>query len=93
VHELFSVRLGAMAAMEDIAEQNISLASTVAEPLLERFDRQNDQVRGDILHILGEAGNAAIIPRLKEISKMQSDPEIHEAAAEAIEKIMQREKC
>jgi len=93
VHELFSVRLGAMAAMEDIAEQNISLASTVAEPLLERFDRQNDQVRGDIIHILGEAGNSAIIPRLKEISKMQSDPEIHEAAAEAIEKIMQREKC
>ncbi len=93
VHELFSVRLGAMAAMEEIAEQNISLAGTVAEPLLKRFEQQNNQVRGDILHILGEAGSAAIIPRLRDISDMQSDPELQEAAAEAIEKIMQREEC
>lgn len=92
-HELFSVRLGAMAAMEEIAEQNIRLAASIADPLLEGFDRHNNQVRGDILHILGEAGNAAIIPRLKAIEKMQSDPEIREAVTEAIEKIMQREAC
>ncbi|HHC23926.1 MAG TPA: hypothetical protein ENK58_00715 [Desulfobacterales bacterium] len=87
-HNLFSVRLGAMAAMEEIAEQNIKLAATVAEPLWEHFQGQGDEIKGDILHILGESGNADIIPRLKTISDGSYNAEIREAATEAIEKIL-----
>jgi hypothetical protein len=90
-HEQFSVRLGAMAAMEEIAAQNISLAGDIVEPLLAQFQKQNNQIRGDILHILGESAGIDIVPKLKQISEGQYDDDIREAAQEAIEKIEKRE--
>jgi len=90
-HEQFSVRLGAMAAMEEIAAQNISLAGDIVEPLWAQFQKQNDQIRGDILHIIGESAGSDMLPRLKKISEGQYDADIRETAQEAIEKIEKRE--
>ncbi len=87
VHEKWPVRLGAMVAMEEIAEKNKKLASTVVEPLWNRFLHAEDRVKGDILYILGEAGDHELIPRLEMISEGQYDAELKEAASEAIEKI------
>ena len=90
-HEQFSVRLGAMAAMEEIAAQNISLAGDIVEPLWAQFQKQNEQIRGDILHILGETADSNMLPRLKQISEGQYNEDIRETAQEAIEKIEKRE--
>ncbi|MDM8550321.1 thioredoxin family protein [Desulfobacterales bacterium HSG2] len=87
VHPHFSVRLGAMVSMEEIAERNIRLAGTVAKPLLSRLHEQEDQIKGDIIHILGESGGPDLIAELEKISESHDNPEIKEAVKEAIEKI------
>ncbi len=88
-HEKMFIRLGAMAVMEEITERSPRLAAQVVEPLWERFDRAGDQVRGDIIHILGESGNKEITPRLEEILDGSYPAEVKEATQEALEKIEQ----
>lgn len=56
VHEKWPVRLGAMVAMEEIIVRDKPLSEQCVEPLWERFPEMNDQVRGDVIDILGEAG-------------------------------------
>ncbi|QTA89370.1 thioredoxin family protein [Desulfonema magnum] len=90
VHEQFSVRLGAMAAAEEIADQNKKLAAKIVGPLWRRFQDQRNQIRGDIIHILGETGGYEIVPKLEMILAGQYHEEIKEAAEEAMEKIKQR---
>lgn len=90
IHPHFTLRLGAMVVIEDIAEQNITLAGQVTEPLWEYFQDQDDQVKGDILHIIGEAGGPENLPRLKRIAQAHDNPEIREAAEDAIEKTEER---
>jgi len=89
-HEHFTVRLGAMAAMEEIAEQDLKTASEVVVPLLEKFEMADAQVKGDILHILGESGGSGIILNLKKIAEGEYGTEVREAAKEAMEKIQER---
>jgi len=79
-----------MVAMEEITERNIRLAATVAKPLLDRFYEQEDQIKGDIIHILGESGDPDLITELEKISESHDNPEIKEAVEEAIEKIRNR---
>ena len=90
VHEHFSIRLGAMAAMEEVAGQSPELAATVADPLWERFQSLNNQIQGDILYIIGESGTSEMIPRLEAISDGDGDEELREAAQDAIESIRER---
>jgi hypothetical protein len=87
IHEKWPVRLGAMVAMEEIADRNPELASQVIDPLWESFDHVEDPVRGDIIYILGESGNYEIAPRLEAVLGGQYDTEVKEAAKEALEKI------
>lgn len=90
LHEHFSVRLGAMVAMEQIADENISLAANIVKPLWEKFADQDVQVKGDILYTIGECGTADILPELKMILDSPYKSEIKEAAQEAIENIEAR---
>ena len=55
--EKWSVRLGAMVAMEEVIEKDKLLASQCVEPLWERVPDLNEQVRGDVMYILGGSGN------------------------------------
>jgi hypothetical protein len=87
-HEKWGIRLGAMTAMEEIAENNQELAAQVVDPLWERFDDAEDTIKGDILYILGKSGNHRIEPRLQMILSGQYDPQIKEAAKEALETIV-----
>ena len=88
--EKWSVRLGAMVAMEEIIEQDKLLAAQCVEPLWERFPDLNKQVRGDVMYILGEAGTGYMIPRLEAFLRDSTDVETRESVKEAIETIMQK---
>ena len=91
IHEKWPVRLGAMVAMEEIADRNPELAAQVIDPLWENFHHVGDPVKGDIIYILGETGNYEIAPRLETILSGHYDTEVKEAAKEAIEKIERKE--
>jgi len=89
-HEKWSVRLGAMVVMEEIIEEDRPLAAQCVGPLLERFPALDQQAQGDVVYILGEAGNRDIIPDLETILSGPYTPETREAAQEALEAITQR---
>jgi len=46
----------------------------------------NDQVKGDILYVLGESKDPSVIPKLKSVSNGPYSGEVLEAAIEALEK-------
>lgn len=91
VHEKFPTRLGAMVAMEYIADQNPALAAGVVEPLWRRYDTAADTIKGDIIHVIGETASPDTIARLKSIASNSSNEEITAAAEEALEKIRMRD--
>ena len=86
-HEKLFVRMGAMVVMEEIAERRPGLAVAVIEPLWERFFQVEDQIKGDIIHVLGEIGYQGLIPKLGVVLDGPYHTEVKEAAREAMEKI------
>ena len=90
IHEEFSTRLGAMAAAEELAEKDRGIAARLIDPLLDCFENQNDQIKGDILYIIGQAGDSRIIPFLKDIISGEYTSDVKEAAADAIDNISAR---
>lgn len=58
LHETWSVRLGAMVIVEELAETNPTLAAKLCPKLIALFDKKDIPVQGDILYVLGEAGNS-----------------------------------
>jgi HEAT repeat protein len=87
VHEKMFVRLGAMVVVEELADRNPALASQVIDPLWERFPDVGDQVKGDIIHVLGEAGDDSLVPRLEAVLSGSYNKEVKEAAKEALGRI------
>ncbi|MCP3955426.1 MAG: hypothetical protein GY697_24875, partial [Desulfobacterales bacterium] len=49
----------------------------------------NATVQGDILHVIGEAGDADHIPFLETVAATTKDEELQEAAQDAIESIQE----
>jgi hypothetical protein len=86
-HNLWSTRLGAMVTAEEIACQNRPLAGTMIPELEKRFFEVNETVQGDILHVIGEAGDRTNIPFLTGIAESAAGEELKEAALDAIETI------
>lgn len=86
-HPRWSVRLGAMVAFETLAEVNIELAGRIVDPLIELFPNVDNMVQGDLLHVIGESGNPAALPFLKEVARKSDDEEVRAAADEAIENL------
>lgn len=89
-HEKWSVRLGAMVAMEEIIEEDRPLAAQCVGPLWERFPALDQQAQGDVVYILGEAGGRDIIRALETVLSGPYNAETREAAREALERIAQR---
>lgn len=87
IHPEFSVRLGAMAAVEDVAENAKLIASQVVEPLKERFDRLDGPVKGDVLYVIGVCGDETAVPFLSSAAAASQDDELREAAEDALEAI------
>jgi HEAT repeat protein len=91
VHQKWPVRLGAMVAMETIVEKASDLAARAIDPLWEKFSGVDDTVKGDILYLLGEIGNHDTISRLETIIATNANPEVQEAAVEAVDRIKERQ--
>lgn len=90
--ENFTVRLAAMVTMEELAERDVELARQAVGPLWDRFDRVSDTIRGDILYVFGEIGSETALRHLQTVESGDYDPEVREAAVEALEKIAERER-
>jgi hypothetical protein len=90
VHPEFSVRLGAMAAIEDVAERAGSLAGQVVVPLMDLFDQLDDQIKGDILYVIGVCGDKGAVSFLGSVATATQNEELWEAAEDALEAITTR---
>jgi alkyl hydroperoxide reductase subunit AhpF len=87
IEENFTVRLAAMVTMEELTAANLTLARQVIAPLWKRYPRSVDSVKGDILYIFGELQSPQSLPYLRSVLAAEENPEIREAAQEALEKI------
>ena len=85
VHEKWPVRLAAMVVFETIAEENRELAGQTIPFLWNCFSRAEDTVKGDILYLLGNAGDKEVIPKIKTLLNCPYPVEVIEAAKEALE--------
>jgi glutaredoxin len=83
-HEKWPVRLGAMVIVEYLAETAPALAARLADPLWERFQEADENVKGDLLHVLGQTGRKDFIPRIAAIAEGGGGEELRAAAAEAV---------
>jgi hypothetical protein len=86
-HEKIFVRVGAMMVMEEIAARRRDITAQVVDAVWDRFHAAEDRVKGDIIHVLGEIGDARVLPRMRRIYREDYHQEVKEAAGEAIEKI------
>ena len=82
--DLFSIRLGAMVVMEDLAERAPDLARTALEPLWERMARVDEGVEGDIVYLIGVIGGARWIPRLSALIETGLSADLEDAVRDAL---------
>ncbi len=85
VHEKWPVRLAAMVVFETIAEENRKLAGQTIPFLWDCFSRAEDTVKGDILYLLGNAGDKTVIPKIETLLDGPYPVEVIDAAKEALE--------
>jgi alkyl hydroperoxide reductase subunit AhpF len=83
--EMFSLRLGAMVALETLAEEAPELARDALESLWGRMEEAHPSARGDMVYLIGEFGDAAWIPRLESLLESSPPEEFREAVEEALE--------
>jgi len=86
-HPKWPVRLGAMVAMEELIENNLDLAAQILDPLWERFHKVDNRVKGDLLYLFGQLKCTECVPQLQTVLNGDYDPEVQEAAQEALENI------
>jgi hypothetical protein len=75
-----------MVVMEEIADQNSTMASEVIDFLWDRFHQLSDQIKGDILYVFGEIRDRRAVSWLEEVVGGEYNEEVKEAAEEAFEK-------
>lgn len=84
IHERWSVRLGAMVTAEYLAAGSEPLSLTLCDMLWQRFPDLTDQVRGDVVHVLGETPSDVNQTRLMKIASGAYGDTAKEAAAEVL---------
>jgi hypothetical protein len=87
VHPEWSVRMGAMVVLEEIAEDHRGLAGEAAEFLWQGLKQANPAVRGDVVYLLGEVGDREMAHGLRELLAVSGDDEFREVLEEAIMKL------
>lgn len=89
-HAKWPVRLGAMVVMEEVAAADRRLASEVIPVLEHRYASLEHTVQGDVLYIIGEAGDHRVLPFLRDVMQTSRHPEVRQAASEAMTAIQER---
>ncbi len=82
----WSVRLGAMVVFEYIVENDDALAGKIVDALWERFDKVDNSVKGDILHLFGESGRTDTRQKIRSVLEEDYAPEVKETARETLER-------
>jgi Thioredoxin domain len=85
IHEKWPVRLGAMACFEYLVESDPNLAARYIDPLWDRFQHSDDQIRGDIAYLMGESKCSEAKKHLDAISGGDYPDELKDAAREGLE--------
>ncbi len=86
-HPQWSVRLGAMAVFEYLAEDASGLADQLLDLLWKRFESVDDPVKGDILYLMGQARHPENHARLATVMTGSYAEDVKEAAEEALESL------
>lgn len=81
--EEFAVKLGAMAVIEQISEENPELHGAVFEALLPILEGSSDQILGDGLYLMGLLHDQRKVPILRNFLS-HANPEVAEAAREGL---------
>ena len=86
----WSVRMGMMVVLEELAERSPVLVQSVYPYLVELLDHEDANQRGDMAYLLGLIGNVSVLEPLKMLLN-DTNSEVAEAAFEAIQQIQERE--
>jgi hypothetical protein len=78
------IRLAAMVAVEHLVELDPVLTAEIVVPVWERFADCAPQVKGDLAYVLGIIPNDSAREKLRAIAEKDKDPEVREAAREAL---------
>jgi len=87
MHPEFQTRLGAMVVFEDIAARSPELAQKAFDPIWEKMDAVDENVKGDMIYLLGKAGDPGWISRLEAYRSPQFSGELRGVVEEAIESL------
>lgn len=90
-HPNWSERLGAMVVLEQIAEENLTLARTTCPHLHDYLQVAEDPVKGDLVYLIGVLGCPGSIPCLEELLAVEKSTETREVLVEALEKLQENE--
>ncbi len=85
--DLLPLRLGAMVAMEGVAEKSPRMALEALDQIWTRIEGASFSARGDMIYLIGEFGDSGWIPSLEGLLKRESSPELREVLEEAISSI------
>jgi glutaredoxin len=86
----WSVRMGMMVVLEEVAERNPDLVRRAYPYILDLLENEDDNQRGDTAYLLGIIGDASVINRL-EVLLNDANPRVAEVAFEAVQRIRERE--
>ncbi|WP_448384206.1 hypothetical protein [Desulfosoma sp.] len=87
-HPDWSVRLGALVVLEELAEKDPNKAGAYLPALWEKMDRLPAPVQGDVLYATGIVGDASWKGRvLQWMETRPDDPDLREAAEETLRKL------
>lgn len=80
----FSLRMGALVAMEDALERNPRIFDSILDQLTALLAEEDVGLRGDTAEFLGKIGNPAAAEALRNVVENDPDPDVREAAEEAL---------
>ena len=84
-HAKWPVRLGAMVSFEFLGEARRDLSMQILESLWDRFEAAANEVKGDILYLLGESKQPEMMDRLTAVHTGDYPETVREAAGDAME--------
>jgi len=83
-----SMRMGVLVVFEEALESNPETIRSMVGPLISMLTNEDPRVRGDIADLLGKIGDPRALPHLEPL-KNDPDPDVVDAAEEAIEMIQE----
>jgi alkyl hydroperoxide reductase subunit AhpF len=86
----WSVRMGMMVVLEEVATLRPDLLQHVYPYVVDLLDHGDANQRGDMAYLLGLIGNVSVLGPLKMLLN-DNNPEVAEAAFEAVKQIQERE--